>query len=65
MITKLKYGNTNTFLLQGEKGSILVDTDFAGTLSMFYKAIKEKGKDSTHLEAMTIVNIYVPKKIYI
>ena len=54
MITKLKYGNTNTFLLQGEKGNILVDTDFAGTLPLFYKAIKENGillKDITYLLA--------------
>ena len=54
MITKLKYGNTNTFLLKGSQGSILVDTDYAGTLSLFYKAIKEKQiqiKDITYLLA--------------
>ena len=26
------------------------------------KAINEKRKDSTHLEAMTVINIYVSKK---
>ena len=41
MLTKLKYGNTNTYLIQGKSGNILIDTDYAGTLPMFYKAIKE------------------------
>lgn len=42
MITKLKYGNTNTFLVAGSKGTLLVDTDYAGTLAAFYRAIKEQ-----------------------
>ncbi len=41
MVT-LKYGNTNTYLIQGSSGSLLVDTDYAGTLSAFYKALKAK-----------------------
>ena len=43
MITKLKYGNTNTFFIRGNEGGLLVDTDYAGTLSSFYRAIKENG----------------------
>lgn len=43
MVTKLKYGNTNTFLIRGNNGSILFDTDYAGILPMFYRAIKENG----------------------
>ena len=43
MITKLKYGNTNTFFVSGKDGGLLVDTDYAGTLSSFYRAIKEHG----------------------
>ncbi|MCR5060701.1 MAG: MBL fold metallo-hydrolase [Saccharofermentans sp.] len=39
-IAKLKYGNTNTFLIRGGEGSVLVDTDYVGTMPMFYKAIK-------------------------
>ncbi len=35
---KLKYGNT--FYIKGEKGGLLIDTDYAGTLSSFFKAIK-------------------------
>ena len=38
---KLKYGNTNTFFIQGESGGLLFDTDYAGTLPAFYKAIKQ------------------------
>lgn len=38
---KLKYGNTRTFLVEGSKGNLLVDTDYAGTLSAFYKALKQ------------------------
>ncbi len=41
MIQLLKYGNTNTYYINGENGSILVDTDWAGTLNSFYKKIKE------------------------
>lgn len=41
MVTKIKYGNTNTFLIRGTKANILVDTDYAGTLPAFYKALKE------------------------
>ena len=43
MVTKLKYGNTNTYFIRGAKGSILLDTDYAGTLKMFYKEIKKNG----------------------
>lgn len=43
MITRLRYGNTNTFLIHGTCGTLLVDTDMAGTLPMFYKAIKQAG----------------------
>ena len=43
MLTKIRYGNTNTVLLQGDRGSILIDTDYAGTMPAFYKAIKELG----------------------
>lgn len=41
MINKLRYGMTNTFLIPGERGYLLVDTDYAGTMSGFYSAIKQ------------------------
>ena len=54
MVTKLKYGNTNTYFIRGTKGSILLDTDYAGTLQMFYKEIKKNVislKDITYILA--------------
>lgn len=36
----LRYGNTNTFYISAGKKGLLVDTDWAGTLPAFYKAIK-------------------------
>jgi len=38
-VIKLKYGNTNTFFMNG----LLVDTDYAGTLPAFYKVLKANG----------------------
>lgn len=40
---KLKYGNTNTYFIQGNNGGLLVDTDYAETLPAFYKALKQNG----------------------
>ncbi len=54
MVTRIRYGNTNTFLIRGDKGSILVDTDYAGTLQSFYRTIKSldiKVKDITYVLA--------------
>jgi glyoxylase-like metal-dependent hydrolase (beta-lactamase superfamily II) len=39
----IKYGNTNTFFIQGDHGGLLVDTDYAGTIASFYKALKHSG----------------------
>ena len=55
MVTNLKYGNTNTYFIHGTKGSILLDTDYAVTLQMFYKEIKKNDislKDITCVLAM-------------
>ncbi len=43
MITELHYDNTNTYLISGEKGSILFDTGWAGTLQRFYHELGAKG----------------------
>ncbi len=42
---KLRYGNTNTFLLCGNAANLLIDTDYAGTLPAFYKEIKRQSID--------------------
>lgn len=39
MITELKYSNTNTYIIGGNRGKILFDTGWAGTFSMFCKAL--------------------------
>ncbi|MBQ9809910.1 MAG: MBL fold metallo-hydrolase [Spirochaetales bacterium] len=39
----LRYGNTNTYLINGSAGSILVDTDMPGTIGAFFKEIKRHG----------------------
>ena len=36
---RLKYGNTNTYFVNG----LLIDTDYAGTVRVFYRALKENG----------------------
>ncbi len=54
MVSRLKYGNTNTFFIRGTAGNLLVDTDYAGTLLLFYKEIKRQNislKDITYILA--------------
>ncbi len=41
MVSKLKYGNTNTFFIRGTAGNLLVDTDYAGTMTAFYGEMKK------------------------
>ena len=41
MIKLLKYGNTNCYYIEGKNGTVLLDTDWAGTLQLFYSKIKE------------------------
>lgn len=41
MTIKLKYGNTNTFFVRGTSGGLLIDTDYAGRLPAFHKALKK------------------------
>ena len=41
IIQILKYGNTNCYYIKGKNGSLLLDTDWAGTLQLFYSKIKE------------------------
>ena len=52
LVNKLKYGNTNTFLIRGTSGNLLVDTDYAGTLPLFYKELK---KNAVKLSDITYV----------
>ena len=38
---RIKYGNTNTFFVQGDNGGLLFDTDYAGTLPAFCRAVRQ------------------------
>ena len=49
-MVKLKYGNTNTFFLSGKDGGLLIDTDYAGTMPAFYKALKVAGISMTDVK---------------
>ena len=40
---RLRYGNTNTFYFPAETGGLLLDTDWAGTLPAFFRALKQSG----------------------
>lgn len=40
MIQLVKYKHTHCYYIQGKKATLLVDTDWAGTLSSFYQTIK-------------------------
>ncbi|MCM1259579.1 MAG: MBL fold metallo-hydrolase [Prevotella sp.] len=42
-ITTLCYQHTNTYFVRGQYGGLLIDTDGPKTLSLFFKAIKNKG----------------------
>lgn len=33
---QIKYGTTNTFFISGLKGGLLIDTDYCGSLPLFY-----------------------------
>ena len=53
-MVRLRYGNTNTYFIPADKGGLLVDTDYAGTLPAFYKALKAAGltvKDISYVMA--------------
>lgn len=40
---KLRYGNTDTFYIPGTRGGLLLDTDWAGTMPRFFRALGEAG----------------------
>ena len=43
MVKLLRYGNTNTYFVGGAESGVLVDTDWAGTLPAFFRALKGCG----------------------
>ena len=55
---KLRYGNTNTFYIPGAGGGLLVDTDWAGTLPLFFKAIKAAGIEIKAITTLLITHYH-------
>ena len=55
---KLRYGNTNTFYIPGADGGLLVDTDWAGTLLTFFKAIKAAGIELKAITTLLITHYH-------
>ena len=58
-ITELKYSQTNTYLIRGEKGSLLFDTGWAGTFSDFCRSLGESGVKLTDI-SMILISHYHP-----
>lgn len=58
MVQQLKYGNTNTFYISNGTGGILVDTDWAWTLSAFYKAIKSRNIKTEDIHYLIITHYH-------
>ena len=55
---KLRYGNTNTFYIPGAAGGLLVDTDWAGTLPLFFRAIKAAGIEMKAITSLLITHYH-------
>ena len=55
---KLRYGNTNTFYIPGSDGGLLVDTDWAGTLPLFLKAIKTAGIEMKAITTLLVTHYH-------
>lgn len=60
MVHLLKYGNTNTFYISNANGhsGILVDTDWAWTLSEFFKAIKSRNISIDEIKFLIITHYH-------
>lgn len=58
MIIKLKYGNTNTYLIKGKEKYILFDTDWAGTFERFCQAIKSIGIQIQDIEYLFLSHFH-------
>lgn len=55
---RLRYGNTNTFYIPGSRGGLLIDTDYAGTLPGFFRAIKSAGLKTEDITWLLITHYH-------
>ena len=57
-IHELRYGNTNTYLIEGERGIVLFDTCWAGTFDMFCRAMGELRIPVQKIDAVLISHFH-------
>ena len=58
MITELKYTTTNTYLIDGEHGTLLLDTGWAGTFPAFCKELGEKGRRLQEIDYVMVTHFH-------
>lgn len=58
MLETIKYGNTKTYYISNGAGGILVDTDWAGTLPTFFRAIKEQNIPLADIKYLVITHYH-------
>ena len=57
-ITLLKYTNTNTYLIEGERGAVLFDTGWAGTFPAFCAELGRLGKKLNDIDHLVISHFH-------
>ncbi|MCR5476031.1 MAG: MBL fold metallo-hydrolase [Lachnospiraceae bacterium] len=57
-ITQLKYSNTNTYLIEGDAGSILFDTGWAGTFQALCAEFGRQEKDLSRVRYLVISHFH-------
>ena len=58
MVTQIRYSNTNTYLISGEKGCLLFDTGWAGTFGSLCKALGEKNIALQQIDCLIISHFH-------
>lgn len=58
MLQTIRYGNTKTYYISNGAGGLLVDTDWAGTLPSFFRAIKEQNMPLTDIKYLVITHYH-------
>ena len=57
-ISLIKYSNTNTYLIEGERGAILFDSGWAGTFPMFCAELGRQGKKLNDIDYLLISHFH-------
>ena len=57
-VITLKYSNTNTYLIEGERGTVLFDTGWTGTFTALCKALGEEKKKLQDIDYVFISHFH-------